>query len=216
MQGLPKFLLPFSPQELLIDKHIKGGLESGCEYVVVIVRSRFFDLVSEYLSKYEDKVKIVKLNIETKTMSETLILGLEDFEFEDNDRLIVGLSDTALSIDSYAPLYKQIVNSTAPLILSLFQAQPEQLGKLGQVLVDDQHNVLDVRDKDLNCRYPLFWGIASFNYSYMKKIENSDAHIGISFERWVREKHLVSGLISDLSYFDCGTFPEYKRFLASR
>lgn len=213
MQGLPKFLLPYSQSELLIDKHISGALNAGFDFVIIIVKNLFFDLVSEHLIKYGDRVKLIRLESETKTMAESLLSGLKGFDFKKTDRLVVGLSDTALKVDSYHQLYEEIRHSKVALTLTLFPASPEQLGKLGQVLVGKDNAVLDIRDKDPFCKYPQFWGIASFQASFLRQIDKNDAHIGVSILRWLHEGHSVSALVTQIQYFDCGTFAEYKRFL---
>ena len=216
MQGLPKFLLPFDAGALLIEKHIKAALESGFSQIVVIVRDSFFELTSLYLSEYDSRVQIVKLEEQTKTMCETLLFGMSKREFSPNDQIVVALADTAFESKQYQDIYSTAAEIRDDPFLVLFRTADEQFGRLGQVEMDILGNVVAMQDKVVGCTLPNFWGIAAFPYHLIEYIESADAHIGISFQRWLQRGQIVKGIPVKSLYFDCGTFDEYRRFMISQ
>ena len=42
-----------------------------------------------------------------------------------------------------------------------------------------------------------------------------DAHVGISIEKLLRRGIRVGSSMNSAEYYDCGTFAEYKRFVAA-
>ena len=215
MQGLPKFLLPFNEDSVLIEKHITAALNAQFDDIVVIVRNTFYELTHLFLSKYEAQIKFIKLEKQTKTMCETLIFGLSSLKFSSDDHIVVALADTAFSSAKYQEVYSKASSCNGGPSLILFPTETEQFGKLGQVDIDQHGNVLAMRDKVNGCDFSFFWGIATFPYFMLEKLNLSDAHIGISIQKWLEEGQPVTGITIDSRYFDCGTFSEYKRFMTS-
>ncbi len=216
MQGLPKFLLPFDAEALLIEKHIRAALESGFSQIVVIVRDAFFKLTSLYLSEYDSRVQIVKLDGQTKTMCETLLFGLKNRQFSPNDQIVVALADTAFESTRYQEIYSTAAELRDDPFLILFRTAEKQFGRLGQVEMDILGNVVAMQDKVEGCAFPNFWGIAAFPYYLLEYIDSADAHIGISFQKWLQRGQIVKGIPVKSLYFDCGTFDEYRRFMISK
>lgn len=215
MQGLPKFLLPFDSESVLIEKHITAALDNEFSKVVVIVRDNFFEITSLYLSKFDSRVQIIKLDVRTKTMCETLLLGLKGMKFTLEDQIVVALADTAFSRIQYQEIYSKALTLTSDPQLILFEGTEEQFGKLGQVEIDQHENVTAMKDKVPGCRFKFFWGIASFPYSLFERVDEIEAHIGISIQKWLDDGLVVKGIPVNSLYFDCGTFSEYRRFMNS-
>jgi hypothetical protein len=215
MQGLPKFLLPYDHNSLLIEKHIQAGIDASFDSVVVIVRDVFFDTTSQYLEKFGSKVKVISLPYQTRTMCETLLDGLSSIDLSEDDLLVIALSDTALEASKYRSIYENAVAVNDNPFLVLFEAAEFQLGKLGQVSLDNKGTVVAMSDKEPDCKFPYFWGLAGFPASFLHKLDMNEAHIGISIQRWLEEGQAVLGILSDSKYFDCGTFDEYRKHINS-
>lgn len=215
MQGLPKFLLPFNEDSVLIEKHITAALNAQFDEIVVIVRDAFYELTHLFLSKYERKIKFIQLEKQTKTMCETITLGLSSLKFSPDDHIVVALADTAFSSAKYQEVYSMASSCKGVPSLILFPTENEQYGKLGQVDIDQSGNVVAMRDKVKGCDFRFFWGIATLPYFMLKRLDLNDAHIGISIQKWLEEGQPVTGITIDSRYFDCGTFSEYKRFMTS-
>ena len=215
MQGLPKFLLPFDSESILIERHITAALNNEFSKVLIIVRDDFFEITSLYLSKFDSRVQILKLDVQTKTMCETLLLGLQGIKFSPDDQIVVALADTAFSRNQYQEIYSKALTLSSEPLLILFEGTEEQFGKLGQVEIDEQGYVTAMKDKVPGCRFKFFWGIASFPYSLFERVDGVDAHIGISIQKWLDDGLVVKGVPVYSLYFDCGTFSEYRRFMNS-
>ncbi len=208
--SLPKFLLPISDSETLLASHVNSALTAGFNKVLVIARKEHSSLVSDQLMKLNENVQVSLLERETKTMCETLINGISSLTF--SGQVSIALADSNVFGQSLVNVYGEIIKKGANS-LSLFRPRKDQLGKLGQVDLDASGKVIKMIDKDNSVQLPWIWGIASFDSSFLESIDPGNAHIGISVEKWISQGKTFSGIKSNGSYYDCGTFAEYKSFL---
>jgi ADP-glucose pyrophosphorylase len=214
MLGLPKFMLPVSESETLIERHCRGAVSAGYDEVHVITRQKYFNLIGSYFSDRRIDAHIHSLPHETETMSETLKIGSRLIKDIVKSSVTIGLSDTAFYGASYENIYRKLIEDSADHTLGLFSIREDQFGKLGQVDIDSMGNVLAMQDKNFSCTFPAIWGLAKVPGLMLMNLNISDAHIGIGIEKLVAEGKHVSGVVNDAEYFDCGTFNEYKLFLS--
>ncbi len=205
MLEIPKFLLPiFKTEKTLISWHIENQLKF-CERVVIITKPEnaiFF----RHLAQNE---KISILVVETKTMSESILRAVESFP---SDQYILGMPDTyTVGENPYEILIKNIDNSN--MLLALWDIKKDQFGTLGQVLLRGDNTVADVKDKDIDCKYPVFWGLIKFDNQIIKHIKKEDEHIGFSIMPAANSGLRVKGLIGSGRYFDCGTMGKYEKLI---
>lgn len=213
MIGLPKFMLPCSETETLIEKHCRGALAAGYDEVHIITRKEYWDLISTYFRKRSIPATIHSLDVDTTTMSETLKHSERFIPNLHSLSITVGLADTAFYGIDYLNIYKCLLDANSEYALALFVQREDQLGKLGQVEIDASGQVLAMRDKDKTCKFPFIWGIAKIPGDYFQSLDVKDAHIGIGIEKLLSQGFYVSGLSTGAEYFDCGTFSEYLKFL---
>lgn len=213
MLGLPKFLLPINQNQTLLSSHITAGEFAGYDRIVLIVNNLFSTLVENYVSKLNIDVEIVTLQNNTKSMCETLKIGLESVKMEEDAALSIGLADTVFHGTEMRFVYSKLKKSESDFCLMLFDIRSDQLGKLGQVQINGDKVVTQMQDKVVGCSFSKLWGLAKVPRSYIEWIDPADAHIGISLERSLNSGLKISTEVSNASYFDCGTFDEYLLYL---
>ncbi len=210
--ALPKFLLPINEKETLLASHINAALQAGFDRVLVIAREDHRSLLSEQL-RGEEAIDISYIEQETKTMCETLLVGIQNQNIQ--GRITVALSDSAVIGDPMTEIYSRIIMSEGNS-LTLFRPRSDQIGKLGQVEIDTDGKVINMIDKDESSQLPWVWGLSTFKKEFFDEVDAKDAHIGISAQKWVRRGVDFRGLTSTGIYFDCGTFSEYAKYLTNR
>jgi dTDP-glucose pyrophosphorylase len=214
MLGLPKFLLPASNSESLIQRHLNGGFEAGIEEAILICRKDHEAILRHHLSNHEKKIRYLVLEHHTKTMCETLLMYVQSKFFSENESYILPLADTTFTGAEIRDIYTDLLTTRDKNALALFKIRSEQVGKLGQVEFHPvSKEITRVIDKDPSCPFPDLWGICLIQGELLADIRIDEAHIGISVSRWVSEGQVFIGLTNDAKYYDCGTFAEYRQFL---
>lgn len=202
MRGLPKFMLPCSQDfETLLERHVSNLLPL-VDTIWIPTRPEFAHLIV----KLGFGPKVIVHALETETMSETVI---EVSRFAKADRFILCMPDTYFHGD--LP-YDGLSNSTSDLELTAFKIRNDQKGKLGQIKIDQNNQVLDALDKDLNCDYEFAWGAMSFTEKFVRLLRKVEPHVGYAIPRAIQEFR-VTARQSETEYFDCGTSAEYLRML---
>lgn len=207
--GLPKFMLPVSEKDSLIRMHVKGALAAGVEQVVIIGRTFNIGLLTDHLLGFKD-VTFVALSEQTATMNETLVKGISSVDYASD--CIVALADTFYLNYDYQEIYAELL-SAPNKTLGLFPIRSEQFGKLGQVSFDNNGLVLDVPDKNPECKFPFAWGNMKVPIEFIRTLDIELPHIGYSVRDAVVLGESFSTRIFNCSYFDCGTFAEYQLLL---
>jgi hypothetical protein len=206
MRGLPKFLLPCDETyTTLIERHVDALLEV-CETVWIPTRPQQV-LLLDSLKLPSDRVVVVPMV--TETMTETVIRLTR---ISAAKRFVLAMPDTFFYGDQP---YEFLAQSQADLTLAIWSIRPDQLGKLGQVLIsgDSYGPVLDAKDKDPLCTYPHSWGAMAFNKDLIDLASPDMPHTGYLIEPAISKGLEVEAKLQNGSYFDCGTPSEYLEML---
>lgn len=200
MRGIPKFLLPCDTNYLtLIERHVSNLLEF-CETVWIPTRPELVGLLDSLGLSRE---RTVILPMRTETMTETIlrvltISGAKEFQLVMPDTFFQGELP-----------YRKLSELNSLAELALWNIRDEQKGKLGQVLVDESFNVMDIKDKDPFCSFDLSWGALSFKRDLVGFMNPVDPHIGFSVKTALESGEKIDSFLVKGRYFDCGTPTEY-------
>jgi hypothetical protein len=206
MRGLPKFLLPCDEYyTTLIERHITQML-NVCETVWIPTRPEQTILL-ESLGLSSDRVVIVPMSTQTMTQTIIRLCAISGAE-----RFMMVMPDTYFSGEQP---YEYLANSTSEMDLACWPIRQEQLGKLGQVLIQDlpEGAVLDSRDKDPNCKWPQSWGAMAFNRGALSFAMTDMPHTGYIIPKLLESRLEVRARVLEGIYFDCGTPREYLQML---
>jgi choline kinase len=209
LRGLPKFLLPTTEQNVsLLERHL-NILSGYFDEVLIGINPDFEHLIRSVVNE-TDKIQIHPMS--TKTMMETVI-NLAALTACEN--FVVVMPDTYFSY--YPEIIEFLLRENPDSIPTLmcWEMSDFQRGKLGQVLINTNGSIADIRDKDLDCEYQYFWGVAQFSELELDTANVSDSHIGFMFEKLVASGFQVNALKISGQYFDCGTQNEYISMLKS-
>ena len=206
--GIPKFLLPIDEKKFLLDFHVNSvSLNNENLRKVIAVSKEFYETVH----RMDFNAELVV--VETKTMNETVLEVINLFPDEKN--YLLTMPDTYFNdADLVNKMYKQYQDNVEGT-LGIWKILQNQKGKLGQCKINKSH-VINIKDKDVNCRYDYFWGAIMWNSTLNKYISKHDAHIGFMAEKSIDAKHLINFQKAQKKYFDCGTFESYKELLLSK
>jgi NDP-sugar pyrophosphorylase family protein len=206
MRGLPKFLLPAGPNYLtLLESHVTSLLEY-CETVWIPTRPEQV-LLLDTLGIASDRVVIVPMT--TQTMTETI---LRVAQISRSNRFLMSMPDTYFS--GQKP-YEFLSGSDSEMALACWNIREDQMGKLGQVLIEQTPNgrVLDAQDKSPHCLYSHSWGAMAFDRSVLELANPEMPHIGYVLPKMIELKKYIIAHVMDGEYYDCGTPEEYLRML---
>lgn len=206
LRRLPKFLLPSDDDaRTLIERHIES-LERVCDVIWLPVRPDLIQLVHDLnLGR-----KIVPVAISTNSMTETV---LRVTAISSANKFVLGMPDTAF-IGEYP--YQNLANEVqdSNLSLALWHTHENQRGKVGSIEFVDGR-VLGSIDKNSDTKYPYHWGAMSFDREFIRILNDDMPHTGYGIRDALAASLIVSANVVNGEYFDCGTFPEYRRFLLS-
>ena len=203
INGIPKFLLPCKEGNL-INNTINIFKNNGIKYINISVSEKNKDYI---IPLCDNNIKyIIK---DTKTMSETVyhLINMK------SEKYILIMPDTyfiSLGKPSDLPEITQMINllDKFKIVVILWKIKEFQYGKLGQINIDD-NKVIDIIDKDINCRYPYSWGIIGWDNSVNNLIDIETPHIGYIINKALEQNIDVGYIIATSEYFDCGTPSEY-------
>lgn len=195
---IPKFLLPVDEAgESLLERHIRLAA-SYYENIIIGTRPDLQFFLNE--KRLGENVRITAL--ETGTMTET-VLKLVATSNANSFSLI--MPDTYFYGDSP---HKFLTEEKADLQLALWRIRSTQKGKLGQV--NRQGNqVIEVVDKDPNCKFKYAWGALSFSRFFTEMLQYSMPHIGYGIPISIAKGMRNTSEVIEGEYFDCGTAREY-------
>lgn len=204
MKGLPKFLLPLSENlPCLIDYHVQL-MAPGVDTIIIPTRPEWVGVLEGF--QWGDRVQIRELT--THTMAETVRRSLEG---ESYDRCVLGLPDTYFVDEN--PYEELSAVPSADLSLWAFRTRPEQSGKVGSVLIDESHRVLEHADKEPDRDFGWHWGVFEFHSDVEEFLDPSASTGGYLIDECLQRGLDVRGYASDKPYFDCGTVSEYRQCL---
>jgi len=201
VRGLPKFALPVSDELSLLEWHF--NLLSSCvDEIRIVTREQWAPVINAMtLGGCEILLK------EPSSMSDAVNFAV----YNEGDSHVVGMPDTYIQ-ESTESHYTWLCQQTNNLSLALWECPPGLRGKVGQVLLNSNSTVSEVRDKDPQCSYPLMWGAFAFSnfklnphltspsYDFIEQISLNGSVIGRKFEG---------------EYYDLGTFHSLKKFYST-
>ena len=171
MRGFPKFLLPSGFENYtLLELHLKAASEITQD-ISIAINPIFYELI---MTASLRTFGAVVVPMKTETMNETVLKMIKN---SNSDRFMVTMPDTVFVGENP---YVKLSEVKSDLHLGLWQIRNDQLGKLGQVQINENKQVIDCVDKDLACNYPYIWGVQVFGKKYIKYLNANDPHIGLS------------------------------------
>jgi hypothetical protein len=196
INNIPKFLLPISNKESLIQWHVKQMLEV-CDEVRICTQSVWVPVIKNM------KMKVKIITKETSTMSDA-IKSMSNKE----ETLVIGMPDTFI-INSNENIYKKMLELNNNIVLGLWKCDKTLKGKVGQIKLQN-NNVISSKDKDLNCDYNYMWGTMilknMFNY-----IDSKKDHPGKQIQDWIDMGFKVGAVKQNGVYIDTGTIEGIKQ-----
>tara|TARA_B100000925_G_C22007870_1_gene474574 strand:- start:2462 stop:3832 length:1371 start_codon:yes stop_codon:yes gene_type:complete len=209
LHNLPKFMLPLkNTKGCLLTRWINLLLLNECNKIIIgasdYTKEFIKQVVDNDFGNVRDKI-FIKLVGKTETMNETVIKCLENETF---DFVIMGMPDTVVENIST----KMIKNTEIDVGVNLWNIRETQLGKIGQCKIDDNY-IIDIIDKNKECKYNYGWGVVVFKQPFMKYILKEDLHTGYSMQRFLSDNNKITYEIVNGLYFDCGTIDGYKEYL---
>jgi len=207
MRGLPKFLLPCDEYyTTLLEKHVSSMLDV-CETVWIPTRPEQTILIAGLGLPSE---RVVMVPMTTHTMTETVIRLCS---ISGANRFLMVMPDTYFLGEQP---YSYLAHSSSPMDLACWNIRPEQAGKLGQVLIDeDLGSVTDAKDKEAGCQFRHSWGAMSFDRSVLDCADAAMPHTGYMIPKLLQARIQVQARVMDGRYFDCGTPREYLDMLST-
>ena len=204
MNGIPKFLLPVSGEvQCLLDYHVQL-MKPFVDRIIIPTRSEWVSLLQSF--DFGDGVEIVQLN--TDTMSETLRKALAGVAYQ---TCVLGMPDTYF-VDENP--YRELRNFPGhDLTLRLYPTRAEQIGKVGSVRLGTGNTVVDHADKQPEVDYGWHWGVMEFAKHVEEFLDPTSPHSGYLVSECLMRGLDIVGVPSSNTYFDCGTFQEYRQCL---
>ena len=198
-RGIPKFLLPAPGQATsLLEYHIIEMM-AVCERVLVGVRpehTKHLDLGNF------DRVELVEL--ETKTMTETVLKLCAQ---SNSNNFLLTMPDTIFIGEK--PTNQLVGLDDSDLQIAIWEHEDSYRGRVGQISIDENGNVLDSIDKSLECTYPWFWGAMRFNRKVLSLMDPDSPHVGYVVSTSIQAGLQVQAKQIKGKYFDCGSFENY-------
>ena len=206
--NIPKFLLPLQNNNTLLKNHIDTIYKKY--KFIIIIRPEYAIFLYNYLNNFFDTNDFQIIIKETTTMSETLLT----IKYEKDKLYSMIMPDTFFNekniLDNMIQKYNKY---NCDIVLGIFKIRENQKGKLGQVLFDENDNLIDVIDKNKNCKYEWVWGIILWNNKFIQYIDKETSHIGYGLMPALKNNLNIKVYKSNDYYYDCGTFEEYKELI---
>lgn len=197
--GIPKFCLPISDERSLLQWHVEQMLEL-CDEVRISTRSEWVPIIQNM----DMNVKIMVR--EPSTMSDAVKYMVGNY----NDTVLVGMPDTFI-LNSSSNIYKGLFQeSTADLVLGIWECVESLKGRVGQVLVSN-NKVVDSEDKVDNCNYLDMWGTMLFQNNMIRFIDPKLDHPGKQLKEWISQGFNIKAVRPGGQYMDIGTLRGLKQ-----
>jgi hypothetical protein len=191
--GIPKFCLPVAPNLTVMEWHLNQMLEV-CDEVRISTRPAWIPILNEM------KIEAQILPLEPSTMGDAVYKLANS-----NEELIIGMPDTFIH-GTNKNIYEEILDLDSDVALGLWECKDSLKGKVGQILLDPKNSkVLKSQDKDIDCKYPLMWGIIKFSLD-KEILDRSLNGIGVQFQSLIDLGYKFTGKVIDGEYFDLGNF----------
>jgi hypothetical protein len=216
--GIPKFLLPVDDDGIsLLDYQIRG-LSGLVDHVVVTTQMGYLELVESRRQFWPKSLSVRVIANEPSTMPQAFLKGASEFPYADYLCLFPDTFYQALHGPATHPLAGLVSSAHANpsvLALGLWEISPDQYGSLGQVDLDETTGeVLQVHDKDSECKLPLAWGAFYIPNKLIPNVLAGDLHMGVAFHRVIDDGRSVIGIKVRGRYWDLANFHQYRTLLS--
>lgn len=196
--GIPKFCLPISDKQCLLQWHVEQMLDI-CDEIYVSTRSEWVPIVKNM----EMKIKLIVLDPSTMSYAIKHMVG----EF---NNVLIGMPDTYI-LNSSKNIYKEIIKEDgADLVLGTWKCNDELKGNVGQIKIFNGR-VVDSKDKVNNCNYKDMWGTMLFRNNMIKHLDTKLDHPGKQIKDWISEGFDIRAVKLEGQYIDVGTFTGLKK-----
>jgi hypothetical protein len=135
--------------------------------------------------------------IEPSTMSDAVLKMMTNTD----TKYIIGMPDTYMP-GSDGDFYVNLAKSDADVTLAAFECNDDLIGRVGQILFEENGIMIDAKDKVRNCPYPYMWGAMSLHNIY---VNEELPHPGVQINEWINDGLDVKAVISKGRYLDIGT-----------
>jgi GTP:adenosylcobinamide-phosphate guanylyltransferase len=197
--GIPKFCLPISDERSLLQWHVEQMLEV-CDEVRIATRPEWVPIVQNM----DMNIKLIVR--EPSTMSDAIKFMIGEY----NDTVLVGMPDTYI-LNAPGNIYKELFKeTTADLVLGIWECTEELKGRVGQVLVDSNNRVNASKDKVADCDYKDMWGTMLFRKNMIRYIDTKLDHPGKQIQDWINESFNIKAVRPGGRYADIGTLKGLK------
>ena len=198
--GIPKFCLPISDERCLLQWHVEQMLEV-CDEVRVATRPEWIPIIQNM----DMNIKLIVR--EPSTMSDAINFMVGDYE----DTVVIGMPDTYI-LNGPHNIYKELfINTEADLILGAWECSGELKGRVGQILIMENGNVIESRDKVPDCNFKYMWGTMLFQNNMIKYIDPKLDHPGKQIQEWINSGFNISSIKPGGKYMDIGTLKGLKQ-----
>ena len=204
--GIPKFLLPISQNNFLINFHSNLLPNDNKNITKVIAVSSEY---SETVNRLNLDTEILEVN--TNTMNETIVKVINSYPSYSN--YLLTMPDTYyLDNNVIKRLLLNFNEKSSNVHLALWKIMKNQIGNLGQVEIKNK-KIIQIIDKDPSCNFPYAWGAIVWNKNVNSFINTKDPTIGNILNPLLSIGEEIKYVIAENEYFDCGTFNEYSKLL---
>jgi hypothetical protein len=200
--GIPKFCLPVSPDQCLLQWHVEA-MKQVCDVVKVSTRAMWIPIVQAMNLDVQLMVR------EPSTMSEAVQAMMRGHD--KNDTFVIGMPDTFI-LNATGNYYRQMVEEEGDVVLAAWRCTVDLQGRVGQIRLDGRPNrVIESRDKDPNCHFEHMWG-AMVLRGPAQQVDPVRNHPGEQLQEWIDDGFLVKAVRPDGAYCDIGNFDGLKQF----
>jgi len=205
MKNIPKYLLPCKLDYTLLDNTIETFNKNSISDIIAGV-----SVINSIILQNNNKID--KLVLKTKTMAETVYKLINSNPiYSNNYKNILIMPDTYFIVNNELNDMKDMLNHY-DIVVIVWKIKDYQIGKVGQCSIIN-NEITDVIDKDVNCKYPHFWGCIGWNSIMNQYIIPEWETIGNLIKKAIELDIKVGSIVSEGNYYDCGTFDEYFKMI---
>lgn len=201
LRGIPKFCLPISNSQSLLEWHVIKML-SVCDEVRISTRKSWIPIVEQF----NLPVKIYE--IEPSTMSDALKKMTDGTE----SSCLIGMPDTYIAYSS-ENFYEKMSELDCDIAMASWECHPDLFGRVGQIDYIDT-KVTEVVDKNFECKLDRMWGGLAFNIS-MNMLDDKLSHPGLQINEFINKDFNVQHVPCSGKYIDAGTIGGIKELYES-
>lgn len=195
--GIPKFCLPLTDEQSILEWHVEHLLEV-CDLIHLSTRKMWMPIVEQM--KLPSEVHVYE--IEPSSMSDAVEKLSQDLKH----KYIIGMPDTYMP-DSGGLFYSDLAFSGADVTLAAFPCHADLKGRVGQILIDANGDVLDAQDKVQECEYNFMWGAMALSGVSVDPLGITPSS---QIMQWVSEGRSVKAIEAKGRYLDIGTVSSLK------